>query len=39
MAGMIAENHDDLQWNARLLTATQVTLVLGIIGAVTAVAI
>lgn len=39
MAGMIAENYDDIRWNSGLLTATQVTLVLGIIGAVTAVAI
>ncbi|MFC4247664.1 hypothetical protein ACFOZ7_11900 [Natribaculum luteum] len=39
MAGMIAENYDDIRWNSRLLTATQATLVLGIIGAVTAVAI
>lgn len=35
MAGMIAENYDDIRWNSGLLTATQATLVLGIIGAVT----
>ncbi|AGB32490.1 hypothetical protein Natpe_2684 [Natrinema pellirubrum DSM 15624] len=39
MAGMIAENYDDIRRNSGLLTATQATLVLGIIGAVTAVAI
>lgn len=39
MAGMIAENYDDIRRNSVLLTATQATLVLGIVGAVTAVAI
>jgi hypothetical protein len=39
MAGMIAENYDDIRRNAHWLTATQVALVLGIIAAVTAVAI
>lgn len=39
MAGMIAENYDDIRRNSRLLTATQITLVLGIVAAVVAVAI
>lgn len=39
MAGMIAENYDDIRRNSHWLTATQVTLVFGIGGAVLAVAI
>jgi len=39
MAGMIAENYDDIRRNSRWLTATQVALVLGIGTAVMAVAI
>lgn len=39
MAGMIAQNFDDIRRNSYWLTATQMTLVLGIIAAVTAVAI
>jgi len=36
MAGMIAENYDDIRRNSHWPTATQVALVLGIIAAVTA---
>jgi len=39
MAGMIAENYDDIQRNFMWLTWTQITLVVGIVSAVTAVAI
>ncbi|GAB7019361.1 hypothetical protein [Halostagnicola bangensis] len=39
MAGMIAENYDDIQRNSTWLTRTQIALVLGIISAVAAVAI
>jgi hypothetical protein len=39
MAGMIAENYDDVRRNSKWLTATQVTLVLGIVVAVSAAAI
>jgi len=39
MAGMVAENYDDVRRNSHWLTATQVALVLGIIAAVTAIAI
>lgn len=39
MAGMIAENYDDIQRNSNWLTTTQATLVLGIGTAVVAVAI
>lgn len=39
MAGMVAENYDDIRRNSRWLTATQASLVLGIISAVVAVAI
>lgn len=39
MAGMIAENYDDIRRNANWLTATQVGLVLGVGTAVVAVAI
>ncbi|WP_210424938.1 hypothetical protein [Halorussus halobius] len=39
MAGMIAENYDDIRRNSRWLTATQATLVLGIGTAVVAVVI
>lgn len=39
MAGMIAENYDDVRRNSKWLTATQVTLVIGIVAAVVAVAI
>lgn len=39
MAGMIAQNFDDIRRNSHWLTATQVALVLGIIAAATAVAI
>lgn len=39
MAGMIAENYDDIRRNSRLLTATQASLVLGIGSAVVAAAI
>ncbi|SEH41776.1 hypothetical protein SAMN05192561_101826 [Halopenitus malekzadehii] len=39
MAGMIAENYDDVRRNSKWLTATQVSLVLGIIAAVCAAAI
>lgn len=38
-AGMILENDESLQWNAWLLTITQATLILGIVGAVVATAI
>lgn len=39
MAGMIAQNEDEIRRNARWLTATQVTLVAGVTAAVGAVAI
>lgn len=39
MAGMVAENYDDIRRNSKWLTITQVTLVLGIVAAVMAVAI
>jgi len=39
MAGMIAENYDDIRRNSRWLTATQVALVLGVGTAVVAVII
>ncbi len=39
MAGMIAENYDDIQRNSTWLTRTQIALVLGIISSVAAVAI
>lgn len=39
MAGMIAENYDDIRRNSNWLTATQVALVLGIGTAIVAVAI
>ena len=39
MAGMIAENYDDIRRNSNWLTVTQATLVLGIIAAVASVAI
>lgn len=39
MAGMVAENFDDVRHNSHWLTATQVGLILGVIAAVIAVAI
>lgn len=39
MAGMIAENYDDIRRNSTLLTVTQGLLVLGIVAAVVAVVI
>lgn len=39
MAGMIAENYDDIRRNSKWLTATQGALVLGIVTAVVAVVI
>jgi hypothetical protein len=39
MAGMVAENYDDIRRNSHWLTATQASLVLGVISAVVAVAI
>lgn len=39
MAGMIAENFDDIRRNSNWLTATQVSLIGGIVSAVAAVAI
>lgn len=39
MAGMIAQNYDDVQWKSNLLTATQTSLILGIASAVVSVGI